>query len=59
MTMTRDEIVEMLKENITIEVDVGRDSGWDYREVVRVKLLFDGEVICQGYDTISEHRCDR
>lgn len=47
---TRALLMEILRDALTIEVDVG--YGYYSERTVRVKLKLDGETISEGYDTL-------
>lgn len=49
--MSKEELLELLKENLTINVDHKAESEWASGEI-RVTILFDGETICEGYDYV-------
>lgn len=51
--MTREDIVEMLKKNLRVEVSVRERQEWDdkVRTRVKVRILFDGELITEDDDS--------
>lgn len=49
--MTKDDLLEMLKENLTVNVEHKAEGEWTSGEI-RVTILFDGETICEGYDYV-------
>lgn len=48
---TRELLMEILRDALTIEVDVGYGY-YSSDRTVRVKLKLDGETISEGYDTL-------
>lgn len=49
--MTKEELLDLLKENLTISVDHKAEDSWGSAEM-RVSILFDGETICEGFDYV-------
>lgn len=45
--MTKEELLDLLKENLTISVDHKTET-----EEIRVSILFDGETVCEGFDYV-------
>jgi len=49
--MTKEELLDLLKENLTISVDHKTETDWESGEI-RVSILFDGETVCEGFDYV-------
>ena len=48
--MTKEELIEYLKENLKIRLSRDTEHSWDVRNVLKVKLILDKQVI--DFDTI-------
>lgn len=49
--MTKAEMLEMLKENLTVNVYQKSETDWESGEI-RVSIHFDGELICEDFDYV-------
>jgi hypothetical protein len=50
MEITKEQLLELLKENLTVEIRKGYDYG---SEGVEISILFDDEVICEDYGALK------
>jgi hypothetical protein len=50
MEITKEQLLELLKEHLTIEICKGYDYG---SEGVEVTILFDDEVVCKDYGALK------
>lgn len=49
--MTKEELRELLKENMTVNVFQKAETDWECGEI-RVTISFDGETICEDFDYV-------
>lgn len=49
--MTKEGLLEMLKENLTVAIEHKAETDWESGEL-RVSILFDGEKICEDWSYV-------
>lgn len=49
--VTKEELRELLKENLTVNVFQKTETDWESGEI-RVTISFDGETICEDFDYV-------